>query len=62
MFRNILFVALGGSLGSIFRYLFSLLLPFKKFPFATFSVNIIGSFFIGLFMGYVSKQIHNQSW
>ena len=48
--REFLLVAVGGALGSIGRYAVTLLtasLP-GKFPIATFAVNIIGSFAIGL--------------
>jgi CrcB protein len=62
MLRNVLFVALGGSVGSIFRYITSLLIPAKAIPFATFSVNIIGSFLIGFLMGYLAKQSNSQTW
>lgn len=47
---KILFVALGGALGAVTRYLFSaspLNSVFEKFPFPTFLVNVIGSFLIG---------------
>ncbi|MFY7965154.1 MAG: fluoride efflux transporter CrcB [Chitinophagaceae bacterium] len=61
MLRNILFVALGGSMGSVFRYLTNLLFPNKQIPIATFLVNIIGSFLIGLLMGYLVKQSNAQT-
>ena len=62
MLRNILFVAFGGAVGSVFRYLTSAILITKKFPAATFTVNIIGSFLIGILMGYIVKQASNQTW
>ncbi len=43
-------VALGGALGSMLRYAATLyLVPLwgSKFPFATFAVNMLGSFLIG---------------
>ena len=44
-----LLVFLGGYIGSVLRYLVGLGMPFKigHFPFATFAINIIGSFAIG---------------
>ena len=43
-------VAAGGILGSVARYLASLLIPaVSGFPFATLFVNITGSFIIGLY-------------
>jgi CrcB protein len=62
MLRNILFVAFGGAVGSVFRYLTNLLFPSKTLPIATFTVNIIGSFLIGLLMGYIVKQSNTQTW
>lgn len=62
MLKNILLVAVGGAVGSIFRYAASLIALTKKFPAATFMVNILGSFLIGLLMGYLAKQIQQQNW
>lgn len=43
-------VALGGALGSLARYGAGVLIPFsgQRFPWATFSVNVLGSFLIGI--------------
>lgn len=62
MLRNILFVAFGGAVGSVFRYLAAVILVAKKFPAATFTVNIIGSFLIGILMGFIVKQANSQTW
>jgi CrcB protein len=54
MFKQIILVGLGGATGSIFRFLISVLINkycFSVFPWATFSINIIGCFCIGLFAG-----------
>ena len=48
MFKNFLLVGLGGALGSMLRYAFYLAITVKQFPLATFAVNIIGSFIIGM--------------
>lgn len=65
MLKQILLVGLGGGLGSILRYLTSLLTEKYNtsiFPFATFTVNILGCFVIGLLIGWVGQNIHeNQS-
>ena len=47
-------VALGGSLGSATRYLFSCW-NISSWPWGTFAVNILGSLLIGLLMGMVGK-------
>jgi CrcB protein len=51
MIKNLLFIGLGGSLGSIARYLcqrwFNETYP-HPFPWGTFVVNITGCFLIGL--------------
>ena len=62
MLRNILFVAFGGSIGSISRYLMGFIVTAKKIPAATFTVNILGSFLIGLLMGCIIKQTNAQTW
>ncbi|MBK8610418.1 MAG: fluoride efflux transporter CrcB [Chitinophagaceae bacterium] len=51
MLKNILLVGLGGGIGSVLRYAASLLINTKYFPYATFTVNIIGCFIIGLVFG-----------
>lgn len=44
MMTPLIFVALGGALGAVGRYLVGVAVPF---PFGTLSVNVIGSFAIG---------------
>ena len=53
--RNIIWVAAGGSAGAVARYLMSRWLT-TTFPWATFTVNIVGSLLIGLLVGLVSKE------
>jgi fluoride exporter len=59
MLNNIILVAIGGAFGAVARYVV-LISPLKSlsnhFPFPTFSVNIIGSFFIGLGMIYFTDR------
>ncbi|MCE1274508.1 MAG: fluoride efflux transporter CrcB [Chlorobiales bacterium] len=47
--KNVLLVGAGGFVGSVFRYLVALAVPFTAggFPYATLSVNLFGSFLIG---------------
>lgn len=55
--KTILYIALGGALGSVLRYLTSQALSkYEGFPFGTFVANIIGCLLIGLFFGYFEKQ------
>ena len=56
MIKNLLLVGLGGSIGSMVRYAASLLIKSKAFPYATLSVNIIGSFIIGLVFALSIKE------
>ncbi len=52
MMQNILFVALGGALGSVARYLVSKAVNetvSSPFPFATLIVNVFGCVLIGVF-------------
>ena len=51
-------VALGGALGAVARYSVGLLLrtPPDGFPWATFSVNVLGSFFMGLVFAWVAAR------
>lgn len=62
---NCFFVGLGGFVGSILRYLISLI-PVKEgtvFPIQTFVINIIGAFCIGLIVSLFSKYTTlDQRW
>ena len=56
MIKQLIFVGMGGGIGSIFRYLVSRI-PFTQgpFPWATFIINITGCFIIGLLIGLSFK-------
>lgn len=51
--KDLLFVFLGGGLGSVMRYVVRFVVPERLlamvFPWSTFAVNVAGSFLIGLF-------------
>lgn len=64
MLKQILFVGLGGGIGSILRYLTSVFTAkyyWNSFPLATFAVNIGGCFLIGLFIGLLSSQMSSAN-
>jgi CrcB protein len=67
MLRAFLFVGLGGAIGSMARYGVSLAvnkLYTQSFPLATFLINILGCFLIGLLFGIAQKQntLQSDSW
>jgi fluoride exporter len=55
---NCIFVAFGGMIGSVSRYLLGLvpIKPSSGFPVITFIINIAGSFAIGLIAGALQKN------
>ncbi|MTI40258.1 fluoride efflux transporter CrcB [Fulvivirga lutimaris] len=64
MLKNIVLVGLGGFLGSTLRYLVYLFVDKRfigSFPMATFSVNIIGSFLLGLLVALSFKNSLSES-
>jgi fluoride exporter len=63
MIKNLLLIGLGGFSGSILRYAVYVLLDKKltHWPWATFAVNVSGSFLLGLFMGYYLLQQEQQT-
>lgn len=57
--KAILLVGLGGGIGSILRYLTSLLVSKQVssvFPWGTFAVNIIGCLLAGIILGVLERQ------
>ncbi len=53
--QQLIFVFLGGGIGSVLRYLIGLKLNSANLPYGTFIANIVGSILIGLLMGYHLK-------
>ena len=51
--REFLLVFIGGGLGSVLRFKFNRLIPVGSFPYSTLTVNMIGSFLIGVIIGYL---------
>jgi CrcB protein len=59
MLKTILYIAIGGAIGSVLRYLTSVLVNkywSNQFPLATFITNVVGCFIIGLFIGLLEKN------
>ena len=56
--KQVLLVFVGGGVGSALRYVVGKFLKTVSsgFPWGTFSVNIVGSLLIGLFMGIALKN------
>ena len=59
---SIFYIAFGGAIGSLTRYLIGIFLQNTKsgFPLSTFLVNVIGSFAIGIIF-YVLKDTNNEN-
>ena len=63
-FYSLLTVGLGGFLGSVARYATARMIDQRLnsfFPYGTLTVNILGSFILGLIMGTSFKSIPDQS-
>lgn len=59
MIRTLLLIAFGGGIGSVLRYLTSVLVQkyyASVFPLATLITNVLGCFIIGLLMGVFEKN------
>jgi fluoride exporter len=57
---QVLFVALGGAIGSAARYLVGGWFAARfgaAFPYGTFVVNVTGSFIVGLFLAYTQERV-----
>jgi CrcB protein len=50
MVSHWLLVALGGAVGAVLRFYISETFPSEAFPWATLSVNLVGSFLLGIVM------------
>ena len=64
MIKTILLVGIGGAVGSMLRYLTSIVVQkyyASVFPLATFLTNIIGCFLIGIIVGLLAKNQMSDS-
>ena len=58
-----MWVALGGALGALGRYgVAAAFQPDERFPLATLTINIAGSFLIGLCWGSWYGEVWFQTW
>jgi fluoride exporter len=65
MLKTIIYIAIGGAIGSVLRYLMSVMVNkywSNNFPFATFLTNIFGCFLIGFFLGFLEKNHLTDSY
>ncbi len=63
--NNLLYIFIGGGIGSCLRYLVQFLTGktnYSGFPIATFIVNVIGCFVIGFVAGLLIKYKLNPAW
>lgn len=59
MLKTILYIAIGGAIGSVLRFLTTVLVSkfwSNQFPLATFIANFVGCFLIGFFIGILTKN------
>ena len=59
MLKTILYIAIGGAIGSVLRFLTTLFVSkfwYNPFPLATFIANIVGCLLIGFFIGILEKN------
>ncbi len=59
MLKAILYIAIGGAVGSVLRYLASVMVAKfwpSQFPLGTFIINVAGCFLVGLFFGILAKN------
>lgn len=64
MLQSILFVGIGGFFGSILRYLITLYIDLSSgttFPFGTLTVNMAGSFLVGIIIAISLQGNLNNS-
>ena len=61
MIAVLLSVAGGGAIGALCRYLLFLLIPSSSFPLTTLSINVLGSFSIGVF-SILATAMNTSEW
>ncbi len=59
MIKTIIYIAIGGAIGSVLRYLMYIFVNkywSNNFPLATFLTNVLGCFIIGFILGILEKN------
>jgi fluoride exporter len=59
MIRTLFLIAIGGGIGSVFRYLTSIIVQkyySSVFPLATLITNVLGCFLIGIAIAFLEKN------
>jgi len=62
MFKSLILIFIGGGLGSVLRALSGRLFASLTFPWGTLTVNVLGSFLIGLLYALFSRQILGEEY
>lgn len=55
--KEVLYVAFGGAVGSAARYLVDRAYGDRAYPVATLTVNLVGSFILGLAVGWAGDRL-----
>ncbi len=61
---SFVWVAIGGAIGSVLRYGVNLAVPYMfgdNFPWATLTVNVVGSFLMGLCAAFLAEKFSDQT-
>lgn len=61
MLQNVMFIALGGAVGAISRYLISEIVDSSEFPLATFIVNTLGCLLIGFLSAFYLENLFSET-
>ncbi|GIR00208.1 MAG: hypothetical protein CM15mP8_4050 [Methanobacteriota archaeon] len=62
MLQNVMFIALGGAVGAISRYLISEIVDFSEFPLAYFIVNTLGCLLIGFLSAFYLENLFSKPY
>lgn len=60
--KNILFIGMGGAIGTMFRFGLNHLEYYSTFPFWTMFENVLGSLLLGVLTGYVITRKVPEHW